>query len=185
VGLRLTIPRVWQLFLERQGLPATEVEPVPAVWAVSVGLEGLPSAGPRLVIAEVPQPASLLPRQVPGLSWSPDVSVLVFQQLGAPGDVHLVVAGASPNMLRDLEEDLPDVGQLSLPPPSLPRARSVPWAVEAGRVVVGLPAGARLRITDIVSIEPSRVRRWVLDPEATPDSEGRLPLRGPAFVRYN
>ena len=105
--------------------------------------------------------------------------MVVFQQDGAPGDVHLLVAGPAPHMLADLERDFPELGAVVLPPPRPPRVHAVPWAVDGTAVVIGLPAGARLRVTEILSIEPSRIRRWTMDPEQPGV------VHGPGFARHN
>ncbi|MEE2827600.1 MAG: hypothetical protein VX498_00310, partial [Myxococcota bacterium] len=185
MGLRLTVPRTWHLFLEPQEALEAVAEPAVAGSGVVVDLAFLPTEGPRVSVAPPPQGASLAPRRGLQLPWSEQVDVVAFRQLGSPGDVHLIVAGPAPNLLRHLERDFPEFEQLALPPPRPPRAQAVPWTVDGSRVVIGLPEGARLRITEILSIEPSRVRRWMLDNTAAPDDEGRLPLRGPSFARYN
>jgi hypothetical protein len=88
-------------------------------------------------------------------------------------------------MLKDLYRDLPEAKQLSLPELAPPEVNSIPWAVDGTEVTVGLPQGARLQITEIISIEPSRVRRWWVEENSVADPTGALPTQGPSFARYN
>lgn len=182
-GLRLAIPRVWQLFLQPQDVEASESTPAAATSAVSVDLSTLPSTGPLVSASSMPRGGEVAPQSV-ALPWT-IMRVTAFQQLGAPGDVHLIVSGPAPDMLQALETDFPELTDVALPPVQAPPVRPVRWEVVGDRVVIALPDGARLRITEIVSIEPSRIRRWMLDPHVQPDADGRLPLRGPGFARHN
>ena len=81
-------------------------------------------------------------------------------------------------MLGDLERDFPELSGVTLPPARPPTVRSVAWRMDGDAVIVGLPAGARLRVTEILSVGPSRIRRWMLEP-------GADQLRGPGFARHN
>ena len=186
VGLQLAIPEVWQLFLAPQRVPSQEVPASPEVSrALRIDLAEMTSVGPKVFEGVIPSENSLGARTVKGLLWAQATHVIAFQQRGAPQDIHLVVAGASPNMLKDLYRDLPEAKQLSLPELAPPEVNSIPWAVDGTEVTVGLPQGARLQITEIISIEPSRVRRWWVEENSVADPTGALPTQGPSFARYN
>jgi hypothetical protein len=186
VGLQLAIPKVWQLFLAPQNLPSSETRvPIEPSRALRIDLAQLASIGPKVFEGAIPKEASLTPRSVENLVWSQSIKVIAFQQRGAPRDIHLVVAGESPDMLEDLHRDLPEAAELSLPELSVPEVNPIPWTLNGSEVTVGLPPGGRLQITEIISIEPSRVRRWWIEADEIANPIGLLPIQGPSFARYN
>ena len=181
--LSQAVPEVWQLFLQGRERDPHELRALEAGLPVSIDLASL-AGDPAVFRAGSLGPSVEGSLRVP---WSNQpLAIAAFRARAAPRDVHVVLFGPPPPMLQDLEVDLPGAESLDFPPALPSDVDAVPWSRRGDRLIVSVPPSAQVQIRELISVEPTRTRRWMVPAAGASAGPGtRLAVEGPDVLRFN